>query len=198
MPISFSAGTGCLLLVLLLAACGESAAFNERQQGVYDAMQAWTAAGEARDPAAMWELLSPDAKDFYIRELTTGPASVRSVYRQHKEALAPDSMISESWRREIEEDLAKLPPDPESMTAKEYYAWRISAEFTPAEIINQRKLFARENIVDIEIDGERATVILKHGKSTRYSWRFHESGWKFDLSPARLRQLEADRRGDIR
>lgn len=181
-----------LSLLALAGGCGGSGGFNTQQQGVYSAMQEWTGACEARDTEAMWSLLSPDAKEFYRRELQ----AVRHVHSLHTEALLPESMISDAKRKQEEEALRRLPEDPEAMSAADYYGWRIADELTPAEIINQGKLFARNNILDIEIDGERATVILKNGRPSRYSWRIFEGDWKFDLSPASLRALEAGQQSE--
>lgn len=182
-----------ILLLVMLAGCVQQAQpFNAQQQGVYDAMQAWSRACEKRDTDALWELLSPDAQTFYRLELT-GPNGVRATVKLEKAALAPGSMISPELRKQKEAFLKTMPEDPDNMTPKDYHAWRLQKELTPENIANQSRLFARDNIERIELDVDRATVTLKHGDPRQYSWFRHSGVWKFDLVPSMLRALEEAR-----
>jgi hypothetical protein len=186
-----------LLLLLLLDGCGNGLLeFDSDQQGVYEAMQAWSRACERHDTDALWELLSRDAREYTRREHSIGPNSVVSRYRMGREALHPDSLISESRRREIERELAMMPPDPTAMSVREYHAWRMNQELTPDKIDNQSRLFARANIESIEVIGERATVLLKHGETRRYSWVREDGEWRFDVAPSVQRELERERRNE--
>lgn len=181
-----------LLAALLLVGCVKNEEpFTAEQQGVYDAMQAWSRGCEQRDTDALWEALSPDAQTYYRAELM-GP--VRSTVAAEKAVLGPDSMISPEVRKQKEAFLKTLPENPENMTPKDYHAWRLESELTAENIANQSRLFARDNIESIEIEGERATVVLKHGETKRYSWFRHDGDWKFDVTPSMLRALEAARK----
>lgn len=182
-----------LFAALLLVGCVKNEEpFTPEQQGVYDAMQAWSRACERRDTEALWEALSPDAQTYYRTELT-GPKGVRATVALEKAALGPDSMISPEVRAQKEAFLKTLPANPENMTPKDYHAWRLESELTAENIANQSRLFARDNIESIEIEGDRATVVLKHGETKRYSWFRHDGDWKFDVPPSMLRALEAAR-----
>lgn len=182
-------------LLLLAGGCTKSApAFTAEQQGVYDAMQSWSRRCEQRDTEALWKALSPDAQTFYRTELM-GPRGVRATVALERAALGPDSMISPEVRKQKEAFLATLPENPEKMTPQDYHAWRLQLELTAENIANQTRLFGRENIETIEIEGERATVVLKHGETKRYSWFRHDGDWKFDVTPSMLRALEAARKG---
>jgi hypothetical protein len=52
-------------------------------------------------------------------------------------------------------------------------------------------LYSKNNIEAIAIDGDRATVTLKHGDES--SWVRHSGVWKFDLKPSTLLALEEAR-----
>ncbi len=186
-----TSSTLCLMVLALLAVGGcvkNESRFNTQQQAVYDAMQAWSRACERRDTAAMWEMLSKDAQRFYTRELIE---HVRPFVKMNKATLQPGSIISDKRRKELEEDLAALPADPENMTPAEYYAWRIDGELTPGAVENQTRLFSEQNVENIELDGERATAVLRNGDPRRYFWRKEGGDWKFDVMPSMLRALGA-------
>jgi hypothetical protein len=176
------------VLVLMLSACAED--WSEDQQAVHKAMRDWSAAVTAKDANAMWEMLSPDAREIYRRELEA-PGGARTVVRMNKLALEnPDSKLSPERRKQLEADLATLPPNPDGMSAQEYYVWRVTPDLTAAGAENTAGLFAKANVTAIEIDGDRATVVLKNGDPDRISWVRHEGHWKFDLKPSTLRALE--------
>ena len=143
----------------------------------------------------MWDRLSPDAQDLYKRELEgTNPAGVRATVSMNKAALDPEALTSDNDRARIKALLATLPEDPDSMTPKDYYIWRMRPEFTPEGAKNTARLFSRSNIDSITIEGETATVMLKAGDPKRYSWVRHDGVWKFDVKPSILRALETARK----
>jgi hypothetical protein len=184
-----------LLFVLLItgaaSACGGSG-WSDDQTGVHKAMMEWSLAASRQDANAMWDMLSPDARDWYRRELEA-PGAVRTTVRLHKAALAPGSLISDEQRKRIEAELATLPPDPDHMTAKEYFVWKLTPDLTAEKTENLAALYAKPNIERIEVEGEHATVILKAGEEDRISWVRHDGVWKFDLKPSTLRALEEAR-----
>jgi hypothetical protein len=186
-----------LLAVLLIAvatsSCGGSD-WSEDQQAVHKAMMEWSLAVSREDGNAMWEMLSPDAREIYRRELEgTSPPGIRVQVKLDRAALAPGSRISAELRKEVEARLATMPPDPDHMTAQEYYVWRVTPGFSAEGAENTAGLFGKSNISQIEIDGDRATVILKAGDPDRISWVRHDGLWKFDLKPSTLRALEEAR-----
>jgi hypothetical protein len=101
-------------------------------------------------------------------------------------------LISDQRRKEVEEHLKTLPENPDDMSAEDYYAWRVKKDLTPGNIENQIRLFSRENVENIVIDVDRATVELKHGEPSKYSWRRDDGVWKFDVMPSMLRALGAE------
>jgi hypothetical protein len=177
-----------LLAVLALSACG-GPDWNADQSAVYQAMRDWTAATTGKDANAMWEMLSPDAREMWKRELE-GVGGVRTRVQMGKVALQQGSLISPEQRRKIEAELSEMPPDPDKMTAQEYYVWRVGPKLTAEEAERTSTLYSRQNVAEIEVDGDRATVILKNGDPDRISWVRHEGHWKFDLKPSTLRALE--------
>lgn len=185
-----------LVFLLMLASCGGGADWNADQTAVHKAMRDWSAAATAKDANAMWEMLSPDAREIYRRELEA-PGGARTVVKLSKEALKdPDSRLSPERRKQIEADLATLPPNPDAMTAQEYYVWRVTPDLTAEGAERTSSLFAKANVEDIEVAGDRATVILKNGDPDRISWVRHEGHWKFDLKPSTLRALEEARENE--
>jgi hypothetical protein len=178
-----------LAVLVLLGGCPADNGFTESQQGVYKAMRKWTQACEARDTSVMWAMLSPDAQRFYSLELKE---HVIPTVRMNKATLAPGSLISDQRRKEVEEHLKTLPENPDDMSAEDYYAWRVKKDLTPGNIENQIRLFSRENVENIVIDVDRATVELKHGEPSKYSWRRDDGVWKFDVMPSMLRALGAE------
>lgn len=179
-----------LVLSLAATACGGGADWNADQTAVHKAMRDWAGAVTAKDANVMWEMLSPDAREIYRRELEA-PGGARTVVKLNKEALKdPDSKLSPERRKEIEADLTTLPPNPDAMSAQEYYVWRVAPDLTADGAERTASLFAAVNVDAIEVEGDRATVILKNGTPDRYSWVRHDGVWKFDLKPSTLRALE--------
>jgi hypothetical protein len=182
-----------ILLALTLSACG-GGDWNEDQQGVHKAMTEWSMATSRQDANAMWDILSPDSHEIYRRELEgLDPPGARATVKLTKAALATGSMISPERRKELESLLAKLPLNPDNMTAKEYYVWKVTPDLTAEAAERTGSLYAKSNVKEIEIDGDRATVVLTVGDPDRISWVRHNGVWKFDLKPSTLRALEEAR-----
>lgn len=188
-----------LCLSLLLAACPQQIELNPDQEAVHKAMMEWADSVMKKDTDAMWERLSPDAQDWYRRELEgTSPPGVQATVKMNKAALEPGARTSEEDRQRIIALLATLPPEPDKMTAKDYYAWRLKPELTPEGSERTHRLFSKSNLQDIEIEGERATVMLNSGDPNRYSWVRHDGVWKFDVKPSILRALEDARKRETK
>lgn len=183
------------LLALLCAACTRDpdASWSNDQKAVHAAMQAWSAAASKHDTDAMWKLLSPDAQDIYLRELT-GKDGLREQVRLIKASLAPEARTTPEQRRKNEEFLKALPENPGEMTVEQYYAWRTKRELTPEKTENTARLFEKGNIADMTFSGSIATVVLERGEPSRYLWKKVGGDWKFDLHPSILRELEDVRR----
>lgn len=183
-------------LFLLCALCGCTPGpgdnWNADQKAVYDAMQGWTKAVSKGDIDAMWDRLTPDAQEIYDRELK-GRRGIQETVRQLKAGISPDARTPAEERARIEKALKELPPEPEKMTAKDYYRWRVTPDLTPTRAANNAALFAKANIVEISVQGQTATVVLKDGQPDRYNWKKSGGDWKFDLPPSILRALEATR-----
>lgn len=158
-------------------------------------MMEWAEAVMKQDTDALWDRLSPDAQEWFKRELEgTNPPGARATVKMNKAFLEPGARTTEEDRQRVIALLATLPPDPESMTPKDYYAWRIKAELTPEGSERTHRLFSKANIKEIVVEGDRATVILKNGDPDRYSWVRHDGVWKNDLKPSILRALEDARK----
>ena len=183
--------TAVVLLALTVSACG-GGDWNEDQASVHKAMMEWSLATSRQDANAMWDMLSTDAHEIFKRELE-GVGGARMTVKLYKAALAPEARTSPERRKELEAELAKLPPDPDHMTAQEYYVWRVTPQLTPQASESTAALYAKPNIEEIEIEGDRATVVLKSGDPDRISWVRHSGVWKFDLKPSTLRALEEAR-----
>jgi hypothetical protein len=138
-------------------------------------------------------MLSPEAQEIYERELT-GRMGVRMVVQLDKEATAPDAVTPPAERGRAEARLKSLPAEPDKMSAKDYYIWRVKRDLTPKSAANTADLFAKANIKDIEVKGDVATVYLQHGDPGSYLWKKVNGDWKFDLKPSILRELESVRR----
>lgn len=187
-----------LLLVGLgfMTACTSNAGgpeLNPEQEGVYRAMRQWCDKLAGKDHDGLWEMLSPDAQDVYRRELEA-PGGVRSQAKLLAAGLEPGSVASETEKNRMREGLKALPSEPDKLTPKDYYKWRIAKEATPEAVANTSRLFARDNLVSIKIEGDNATVTLKHGDPKTYSWIRHSGVWKIDLKPSILRALDDARR----
>lgn len=170
----------------LLTSCAARVEWTDEQEAVYEAMQAWAVAVSEEDPDAMWEMLSPDARKFYQLERRGVVLEVKS----HKAALDSEH-LSEEDRKRSEATLARYPDDLEGMTPREFYGWQLRDDFTLERVDAQRRHFSRQNVEDIEIEGNRATVKLRRGEGTRHFWVRHDGVWKYDLSPSRLRELRS-------
>jgi hypothetical protein len=185
-----------LLILLLLAGCTGGTGgpdLNPEQEGVYRAMRQWCDRLAGKDHDGLWEMLSADAQDIYRRELEA-PGGVRSQAKLLHAGLEPGGVTSEAEKNRMREGLKELPPEPEKLTAKDYYKWRIAKEATPEAIANTSRLFASDNLVSIKVEGDNATVTLKHGDPKTYSWIRHGGVWKIDLKPSILRALDDARR----
>lgn len=182
-------------IVLVLSACPNdpSADWTEDQRAVHGAMLKWSTAASKGDVSAMWDMLTPDAQEFYQRELT-GKNGVRESVLQLKAALAPDTLAPPEEQERVRKVLKELPEAPEKMQAKDYYEWRVRLDLTPEKTANTAQLFAKANIKDIAITGSDATVLLLNGDPDRYQWKKMGGDWKFDLPPSILRALETVRR----
>jgi len=184
-----------LILSLLLAACPQQAELNPDQEAVHKAMMEWADSVMKKDTDAMWERLSPDAQDWFRRELEgTDPPGARATVRMAKATLEPGAQTHEDERQRQIALLATLPPDPDNMTPKDYYVWRMTPQLTPEGSERTHRLFSKANIKDIVIEGDRATVLVKNGDPDRYSWVRHSGVWKFDVKPSILRALEDARK----
>jgi hypothetical protein len=181
-----------MLLVCFLASC-TGGGWNEDQRGVYAAMQAWSASASKGELETLWSMLTPDAQQIYERELT-GIHGVRMTVKLDKAALAPDALTPPEERRKAEARLKMHPDEPDKLSAREYYIWRVKRELTPQSAANTARLFARENIKDIEVKGDSATVVLHHGDPGLYYWKKVKGDWKFDVRPSILHALESVRR----
>jgi len=183
-----------LLLCALAQGCTPSPGenWNAEQKSVYDAMQSWSKAVSNRNIDAMWDMLTPDAQEVYERELK-GRRGIQETVRQLKAGIGPDARTPADERARIEKALKELPPEPEKMTGKDYYRWRVTPDMTPTRAANNAALFAKANIVEISVQGGTATVVLKDGQPDRYSWKKSGGDWKFDLPASILRALEATR-----
>jgi hypothetical protein len=176
------------LLVAFAASCGSGAtAWDADQSAVHKAMLEWSSAVTRQDAEALWDRLSPDAQDLYKRELELG---VRPAVKNDQVALDPEALTSDTDRAKAKARLAEMPADPDKMTAKDYYIWRLKREFSAEGAETTARLFARDNVESITIEGERATVVLKSGDPQRYSWVRHDGVWKNDVKPSILRELE--------
>jgi len=184
-----------LILSLLLAACPQELELNPDQEAVHKAMMEWADSVMKKDTAAMWDRLSPDAQDWFRRELEgTDPPGARATVRMAKATLEPGAQTHEDERQRQIALLATLPPDPDKMTPKDYYVWRMTPQLTPEGSERTHRLFSKANIKDIVIEGDRATVLVKNGDPDRYSWVRHSGVWKFDVKPSILRALEDARK----
>lgn len=172
-----------------MVSCTAGSKWTEDQQAVYAAMQDWSKAVSEQDGDAMWEMLSPDAQEIYERQLK-GEGGARQIVAMDKAALEPDSLLSEEDKQKARRRLASLPENPEKMTAKDFYLWRIEGQFSQESIRDQVRLFDRSNIEEIQVSGGKASVKLKSGDPDRYSWVRHDGVWKFDLHPSILRALK--------
>ncbi|MCB9894252.1 MAG: hypothetical protein H6839_07380 [Planctomycetes bacterium] len=183
-----------LFAALVLAGCPQSTDWNADQEAVHKAMLEWSSAVTRQSAEDMWDRLSPDAQDIFKRELEgTNPAGVRATVAMNKTALDPAALTSDNDRARIKALLATLPEDPDHMTPKDYYIWRVKPDLTAEGAEKTARLFSRENVESITIEGERATVVLKAGDPKRYSWVRHDGVWKFDVKPSILRALETAR-----
>lgn len=184
-----------IVLLLAVAACtaDPAADWDTDQRAVHAAMAAWAGAASKGDLDAMWDMLTPDAQEVYQRELT-GKNGVRESVVLLKASLAPDSEAPPEEKQRVEKVLKTLPQEPEKMTAKDYYKWRVEPDLTPTKTANTAQLFAKANIKGITITGDTATVLLANGDPDRYTWKKSAGDWKFDLPPSILRALETVRR----
>jgi hypothetical protein len=182
-----------LSLACLLSACTGEPEWNAEQQSVHKSMLEWSMAVSRKDGAAMWEMLSPDAQEVIRRELEA-PSGARWAVKSSKAALDPEARTPEAERERIAKQVKALPPDPEKMSPKDYYIWKVTPDLTAEGSERTASLFEKRNISQISIEGDRATVILKHGDPDRYSWVRHEGVWKNDVKPSILRELEEVRR----
>ena len=182
-----------LCVVLLLASCTSGSGWNEEQQAIYAAMRAWSAAVSKGETETLWGKLSPQAHEWYERELT-GHNGVRTMVKMDRAALAPDALTPAPERARIEARLKTLPKNPEKMSPRDYYAWRVKRALTPESAANTSRLFERENVKGISVKGDTATVTLHHGDPDQYHWKKVTGDWKFDLRPSILRELEETRR----
>ncbi|MBE7492037.1 MAG: hypothetical protein HS108_09830 [Planctomycetes bacterium] len=183
------------VLALVFAACtaDPAANWNEDQRAVHATMLAWSGAASRGDSAAMWDMLTPDSQDWFLRELT-GRGGVQETVRQLRAALEPGSLAPPTEQERVRKVLATLPEKPETMTARDYYQWRIRSDLVPEKTARTAQLFAKTNIRDISVIGEKATVVLVSGDPDRYSFKKVGGDWKFDLPPSILRALETVRR----
>lgn len=181
-----------LVLALLLASC-TGGGWNEDQRAVYSAMQAWSASVSKGELETLWSMLSPEAQEIYERELT-GRGGVRMMVELDKAATAPGAVTAPAERSQAEARLQALPADPDKMSAKDYYVWRLKRDLTAERAANTADLFAKANIKSIEVKGDTATVHLQHGDPPAYQWKRVGGDWKFDLKPSILRELESVRR----
>ncbi|MBZ0136477.1 MAG: hypothetical protein K8I27_08910 [Planctomycetes bacterium] len=179
--------------LLVLPGCPESDAWTSEQQGVHDAMLAWSKAVSNQNADAMWEMLSPDAQEFYKRELE-GEGGVRQAVKMNRAALKPEARTPESERERIRKLLGALPDNPDNLTPQAYYGWRVTPELTQEGASRTSGLFERSNVSTISVQGDSATAVLKNGNPDRYSWVRHDGVWKFDLHPSILRALEETRK----
>lgn len=153
----------------------------------------WSKAVSNQDGESMWDMLSPDAQEVYKRELE-GEGGVRQTVKLNKAALAPDARTPDAERERIRKLLETLPDDPDSMTPKQYYVWRMTPDLTQEGAERTARLFDLSNVQEIAVQAEKATVVLKNGNPDRYSWVRHDGVWKFDLHPSILRALEDARK----
>ena len=182
-----------LVLAAVIASCGGGTGWDADQKAIHGEMVDWAMYVTKGDAEAMWEMLSPDAQDIYERELK-GERGVRQTVKLTKASLGKDSQISPERRKELEATLADFPPDPDKMTAKDYYVWKTKPKLTPEAAQSNESAFAKTNIKEISIEGDRATVVVKNGDPKRYSWVRHDGVWKFDVKPSILRALEIARK----
>jgi hypothetical protein len=179
-----------ILFALLLAGCTGSSEWTPEQEAVFDAVQTWNTAYAGQDTDALWKMLSPDSKEWYRRELE-GEGGLRQTVKMDRAALHEGTPAEE--RERIEKFLATLPTDPEKMTPKDYYKWKLTPKLTQEAAEANARLFARTNIQEISVQGDKAVMVLKEGKPDRYSWVRHDGDWKFDLPPSTMRALEEAR-----
>lgn len=182
-----------LLVALVLSACPQGPDWDADQTAVHSTMNDWATAVTRGDAEALWDMLSPDAQDVYKRELQA-PKGVQQTVKLNQASLGPDSRMPESEKERTRNLLKTLPADPDKMTPKDYYIWRVTPELNPEGAQRTERLFAKSNIEEISIDGDNATVVLKNGDPDRYSWVRHNGVWKFDLKPSILRALEIARK----
>lgn len=182
-----------IIFAFAVSGCPQETEWTAEQKDVHDAMLAWSKAVSAQDGEAMWEMLSPDAQELYERELK-GEGGVRQTVKLNQAAIRPDARTPEDERERIKKMLKTLPEDPDAMSVKEYYVWRLTPDLTQEGADRTARLFDKTNISLISIEGENATVVLKKGDPDRYSWVRHDGVWKFDLPPSILRALEDTRK----
>lgn len=182
-----------VVVLLLLSACPQQPEWTTEQLEVHQAMLDWSKAVSNQDGESMWDMLSPDAQEVYKRELE-GEGGVRQTVKLNKAALAPDARTPDAERERIRKLLETLPDDPDSMTPKQYYVWRMTPDLTQEGAERTARLFDLSNVQEIAVQAEKATVVLKNGNPDRYSWVRHDGVWKFDLHPSILRALEDARK----
>lgn len=178
---------------LSLSGCPEQKTeWTDEQKAVHAASQEWAKAFQEQDAAALWDMLSPDSKEWYKRELE-GEGGLRQTVKLDKAALKPGARTPPEERERIEKFLATLPKDPDDMSPKDYYIWKQTPIMTQENAASTAGAFEKANIQEIEIAGDKATMVVKSGKPDRYSWVRHDGVWKFDLPPSILRALNEAR-----
>ena len=183
-----------IIAVLAASGCPEhKTEWTDDQKAVHAASLEWSKAFQEQDAAALWEMLSPDSKDWYKRELE-GEGGLRQTVKLDKAALKPGARTPPEERERIEKFLATLPIDPDDMSPKDYYIWKQTPNLTQENAASTAGAFEKANIQEIEINGDKATMVVKSGKPDRYSWVRHDGVWKFDLPPSILRALEDARK----
>lgn len=187
-----TAAATLISVALILSACPQETEWTPDQKAVHQAMLEWSGAVTKRDAEAMWEMISPDAQEIFRRELEA-PGGAKQTVKLTKASLDPASLISAERRKEFEELLSSLPENVEKMTPKDYYVWRMTPKLTSENALQTERLWSKDNVSSISIDGDRATVVVKNGDPDRYSWVRHDGVWKFDLKPSILRALETAR-----
>lgn len=185
-----------LLAVIAFAGCARDAKLEltSDQRAVVKAAEDYAAALGKGDYEAMWNLLSIESQEWVVRQLEGDGGLRQSVINQAR-ALESPSLPAEE-RKRIEIYLRGQPTVDElkeMRTGRQYYVWRLKQTTTDTQKAETARLFSFENVREVVVSGNSATLVLKAGEPDRYTFSRDREGWKLGLPPSRRKELEANR-----
>lgn len=185
-----------ILLCGLAAACSnDEPETNPAQEEAFQMIEAFGELQHKGDYAKCWDYLSAGRQEMFRLLLEQPVTGARDTVATMRPILEPDSKAEPSEKERVKGVLEKYPPweTLKSMTAKEYYVWRMNKDVKSEARQQSKAFYHRDNIKEMVLEGAKGYIDWIAKGADRQYLILEDGKWKFGLNPKLQREFEASK-----